>query len=235
MKKSALVVLSGGQDSVTCLGWALATFNDVYAISFDYGQRHKVELEGAAEICRDYDVPHTLVDISTLGKMVTTNLVGDGDVNQPHPHDASLPSSFVPARNATFLTFAFAHAQELGVTNIVAGMCETDYSGYPDCRENFIVRLQDALNVGYNGKIVIHTPLMHLNKAQTFALAHHVGFLEVVLSQSHTCYNGDHKTRHVWGYGCDKCPACDLRAKGYEEWQLHDYDKFDMDPNNFCR
>jgi len=159
--------------------------------------------------------------------MVTTNLVGDGDVNEPHAHDASLPSSFVPVRNATFLTFAFAHAQELGVTDIVAGMCQTDYSGYPDCRQEFVTRLNDTLNVGYNGKITIHTPLMNLDKAQTFALAEYAGFLDTVLRESHTCYNGDHETWNDWGYGCSKCPACKLRASGWQRFMEGDYEGFD--------
>lgn len=219
--KTALVVLSGGQDSVTCLGYALATFHKVFAISFRYSQRHVVELECAAKVCAKHLVPHLIVDLGTmLSSLVTSALTGDGEVGKPHAYKPGLPSSFVPGRNALFLTLAHAHAQEIGATAIITGVCQTDYSGYPDCRDDFIRQLNLALNAGYETEgLVILTPLMHLTKWQTFALADELGFLDEVLDNSHTCYNGDHSTSHEWGFGCGKCPACELRAKGWSEYK----------------
>jgi 7-cyano-7-deazaguanine synthase len=217
-KIHALVVLSGGQDSVTCLGFALQEFEKVSAISFVYGQRHEVELQCAAHLCQKYHVPHKLVDLSFIGGLVTSALTGKGEVGKPHAYKAGLPSSFVPNRNAFFLTAAHAHAQEIGAGVLITGVCQTDYSGYPDCRNIFIEALQSALNLGYETGIAILTPLMWLTKAQTWELAEQVGFLDEVIKHSHTCYNGDHTTKHDWGYGCGTCPACELRKKGYEEF-----------------
>jgi 7-cyano-7-deazaguanine synthase len=219
-KKTALVVLSGGQDSITCLGWALTKFRDVRAISFDYGQRHGIELECARKVCEDFGVPLATIDIKALGAMVTTNLVGEGDVGEAHSHNADLPASFVPCRNATMLTLAHAYAQEIGAQVLVTGVCQTDYSGYPDCRDAFIRKLEDTLNTGYLTSIRIMTPLMHKTKAETFALAEEVGFLDVVIEESHTCYLGDRDHKHDWGYGCGECPACVLRAKGWAEYNI---------------
>jgi 7-cyano-7-deazaguanine synthase len=217
--KLALVVLSGGQDSVTCLGWALATYERVSAISFHYNQRHEVELGCAALLCQKYKVPHKLVEMGTLlTSLVTSALTGVGEVGLPHAYKPGLPSSFVPGRNALFLTLAHAHAQEIKADLIITGVCETDYSGYPDCREVFVSALGVALNIGYETKIPIVTPLMHLNKAETFALAEHFGFLQEVIENSHTCYKGDHSTKHEWGYGCGECPACVLRKAGYDQF-----------------
>lgn len=219
-KRNALVVLSGGQDSVTCLGWAIATYNDVYAISFDYGQRHKVELECASKVCDAFNIPHQIMDMKALGELVTTNLVGDGDVGAAHPHNKDLPASYVPCRNALMLTMAHGYAQEVGATHLVTGVCQTDYSGYPDCREEFVVQLQEALNTGYLTSIRIMTPLMHKTKAETWQLADQVGFLDVVTQMSHTCYLGDRDHKYDWGYGCGECPACVLRAKGWAEYNI---------------
>lgn len=220
MNKKALVVLSGGQDSVTCLGYALKMFESVAAISFRYNQRHAVELDSAVLLCAKYGVPHKMVDMGQLvSDLVTSALTGVGEVGQPHAYKPGLPSSFVPGRNALFLTLAHAHAQEIKADALITGVCQTDYSGYPDCRDGFIRALDHALNVGYESKIQILTPLMHLTKAQTFGLAEEVGFLKEVLENSHTCYNGDHTTRHEWGYGCGTCPACELRAKGWAEYK----------------
>lgn len=220
-KIKTLVVLSGGQDSVTCLGFALARYEEVHAISFVYNQRHAVEIECAARLCAKYKVPHRIVQMGDLvSSLVTSALTGAGEVGKPHAHKAGLPSSFVPGRNALFLTLAHAYAQEIGAVNIITGVCETDYSGYPDCRQGFIRALNQALNIGYETpQIVICTPLMHLDKADTFRLAEEVGFLDEVLENSHTCYNGDHSTRHEWGYGCGDCPACQLRAAGWYEYK----------------
>lgn len=216
----ALVVLSGGQDSVTCLGWALACYKEVIAISFAYNQKHLVELQCATKVCEKYKVNHRIVNLGQLvTNLVTSALTGPGEVGVPHPYKPGLPSSFVPGRNALFLVLAHAYAQEQRADVIVAGVCETDYSGYPDCRENFVSQLGGALNTGYQAHIQIVTPLMHLNKAQTFELTDEIGFLDEVLENSHTCYNGDHEHRHEWGYGCGTCPACELREKGFQEFK----------------
>jgi len=218
MSKIAVVVLSGGQDSVTCLGVALKGFEKVYAIGFRYGQKHAVELAQAEVICAKHNVPFVIHEIPSLSLLADSALTTAGDVNQLHHRDTSLPASFVPNRNALFLTIAHAFAQKVGADTIVTGVCQTDYSGYPDCRQLFIESLEEALNVGYNTSIRIETPLMYLNKAETFLLAEHAGFMEDVLELSHTCYNGDRTHRHDWGYGCGECPACKLRAVGYKSY-----------------
>lgn len=230
-KAHALVVLSGGQDSVTCLGLALATFATVSAISFRYNQRHAVELESAAYLCKKYNVDHKVVDLGTVvSQLVSSALTSSHNsggrgalaetrVGQPHPYKPGLPSSFVPGRNALFLTLAHAHAQEIKADLLITGVCQTDYSGYPDCRDEFIRSLERSLNLGYETEISIVTPLMFLTKAETFALADKVGFLHEVIEHSHTCYNGVHDKLHDWGYGCGECPACELRKKGWEEFK----------------
>lgn len=215
----ALVVLSGGQDSVTCLGYALKKFTAVEAISFIYGQKHVIELECAKRVCAKHNVPHKIVDLSFIGQVVTSALTSNGDVSKAHAYKPGLPASFVPNRNALFLTVAHAHAQEIKADAIVTGVCQTDYSGYPDCRDEFIHALAVALNIGYQTNIAIETPLMWLNKAETFEMAEACGFLEDVLENSHTCYNGDHTTRNEWGYGCGNCPACELRKRGFEQYK----------------
>ena len=214
----AVVVLSGGQDSVTCLGVALSKHQRVVAVSFAYGQKHVTELHQAAAICDKLGIMHSLIDLRFFAQMVTSALTSNGDVNAEHPNKPGLPASFVPNRNALFLTLAHAVAQEVGAKTIYTGVCQTDYSGYPDCRADFIVMLEQALNLGYQTDIRIETPLMYLTKAETFELADQVGILPVVIEDSHTCYNGDREHRHEWGFGCGKCPACELRAKGYHEF-----------------
>lgn len=217
--KTAVVVLSGGQDSVTCLGLAIKEYDKVHAIAFDYGQKHAIELTQARLICKMLHVPITFMAIPSLAQLGDSALVkADGDVNQPHPFNKDLPASFVPNRNALFLTTAHAFAQHVGAATIITGVCETDYSGYPDCRQIFIEHLQATLNIGYLTNINIRTPLMSLNKAQTFKLAEEVGILDIVIEHSHTCYNGDRTKTHIWGSGCGKCPACELRAEGYYKY-----------------
>lgn len=223
---TAVVVLSGGQDSVTCLGLALDMYERVYAIAFKYGQKHSVELEQARSICFKHGVEFSLHEIPSLSLLGDSALTTGGDVSQKHHRDSSLPASFVPNRNALFLTIAHAYAQKVGAEVVITGVCQTDYSGYPDCREVFVNMLEDTLNVGYNTNIEIATPLMHLDKAQTFALAQRHNFLNVVIGESHTCYNGKRDTLHMWGYGCGECPACELRAKGYEKFVNGEYDEF---------
>ncbi len=216
--KTAVVVLSGGQDSVTCLGVAMSAGYHVHCISFEYGQKHMVELECARKICDKFGVSLRIVDLTFLSKLVTSALTSDGDVNQQHEYKTDLPASFVPNRNALFLTVAHAYAQEVGADVIYTGVCQTDYSGYPDCRDEFIHALQYTLNRGYQTDIVIMTPLMFKTKAETFALAETCGMLGVVIEDTHTCYNGVRDTLHAWGYGCGECGACKLRAKGWEEF-----------------
>lgn len=216
----ALVVLSGGQDSITCLGWALKNFASVRAVSFLYGQRHAVEIECAKAVCAERHIPHTIINLNTvLTENVASALTSQNfAVSEPHPQMRGVPASFVPGRNALFLALAHTVAQSVGIKHVVVGMCQTDYSGYPDCRDGFIKAFEAAMNIGYQQDIQIHRPLMWLSKASTFRLADEVGFLQTVLHKSHTCYEGDHTTWNEWGYGCGKCPACKLRAEGYAKF-----------------
>ncbi|MEK6793595.1 MAG: 7-cyano-7-deazaguanine synthase QueC [Spirochaetota bacterium] len=213
----ALVVFSGGQDSTTCLGWAKNRAEKVDAITFSYGQRHAVELTAAKDIAALMNVPLKVVIIDFLSSLVTSALLSDGDIAAKHPDDASLPASFVPNRNALFLTLAHAYAQTIHADTIVAGMCETDYSGYPDCRREFIDAMERSLSLGSNKQIPIVTPLMYLTKAETFKRAETEGVLDIVIAKSHTCYEGD-RSMHDWGYGCGQCPACVLRKNGFDEF-----------------
>jgi 7-cyano-7-deazaguanine synthase len=226
---SALVLFSGGQDSSTCLAWALGRFERVETVGFDYRQRHRVELTCRRTI-RDrlraafpawsarLGDDHTL-DLATLGALSETALTRAAEIT----FDADgLPSTFVPGRNLVFLTFAAALAYRRGIRHIVAGMCETDYSGYPDCRDDTIKALQVALNLGMQRRFVLHTPLMWIDKAATFKLAQDLGgpaLLELIIEETHTCYIGDRTHRHDWGYGCGTCPACELRAAGYRRFR----------------
>jgi 7-cyano-7-deazaguanine synthase len=216
--KKAVVIFSGGQDSTTCLYWALRLFgeNNVEAITFNYGQKHSIELECAKEICKLTKVKQTIVDISFLDALVESALTSNGDVNVIN--DKGLPASFVPNRNQLFITLAHAYAQKIGATTLVTGVCQTDYSGYPDCRIEFIDAIKFASNLGSQSAIKIETPLMYLNKAQTWDLARSLDCIYEVVNFSHTCYNGDREHEHEWGYGCDNCPACELRKNGYQNY-----------------
>jgi len=218
MNKKAVVIFSGGQDSTTCLGWAMKNFEEVVAISFHYGQKHSIEMEQAKEICKKHNIEHTIIEADFFGNLVESALTHNGNVNEKHPKNNNLPASFVPNRNAFFITLAHAYAQKIGASNLVTGVCQTDFSGYPDCRRVFINAIEVALNMGSDTDIIIHTPLMYLTKAETFKLAKEVNILEDVINLSHTCYNGDREHNHDWGYGCGECPACKLREKGYEEY-----------------
>jgi 7-cyano-7-deazaguanine synthase len=215
----AVVVLSGGQDSMTCLALAQSRHDEVIAVSYLYGQKHRTELAQATLVADRLNVPHIVLDLSFFGNLVTSALVDDaGDTTKPHAYKPGLPASFVPNRNALFLTIAHALAQESEAKYIYTGVCETDYSGYPDCRAVFITALQDTLNIGYQTSIEIITPMMHIDKAATFALAEDLGVLDMILEDSHTCYNGDRTIRHAWGYGCGKCPACTIREAGWNKF-----------------
>lgn len=221
----ALVLFSGGQDSATCLAWALDRFPRVETLGFDYGQRHRIELDGRAALragmsalnpawARRLGPDHTL-DLAALGAVSDTALTRDTEIAMTAD---GLPNTFVPGRNLVFLTFAAALAYRRGLRHIVGGMCETDYSGYPDCRDDTIKALQVALNLGMARRFVLHTPLMWIDKAATWRLAEDLGgrpLVDLVVEASHTCYLGQRGARHDWGYGCGTCPACALRAKGY--------------------
>jgi 7-cyano-7-deazaguanine synthase len=216
----AIVLFSGGQDSTTILGMALANGYEVLALGFDYGQRHLVELLQAKKIAAKLNVPYEILNLRALGSMVSSALTNETDaVADPHSRMTGVPNSFVPNRNALLLTFAHAYAQEKGADTVIGGMCQTDYSGYPDCRQQFIVALENALNIGYQTNIHFATPLMYLNKAETFAAAKEAGVLDEVLTMSHTCYEGDRQLSHEWGAGCGECPACKLRANGWEQYK----------------
>jgi 7-cyano-7-deazaguanine synthase len=219
--KPAVVVLSGGQDSATCLALARETHPLVYAISFDYGQRHAVELSCASRLCAKWHVRHTIVEVNQLRTLVSSALLDRSlNVGDRHERLKELPASFVPARNALMLTLAHAYAAEVDAGVIYTGVCQTDYSGYPDCREKFINLLEQALNTGYDANIRIVTPMMHIDKAATFAMAARLGVLDEIVTLTHTCYNGVHDDAHFhpWGYGCGMCPACDIRAKGWTKF-----------------
>ncbi len=227
--EAALVLFSGGQDSTTCLAWALERFGHVETIGFDYGQRHKIELECRLKI-RDEIEAHFpnwngrlgedhIVDLGVLGSISETALTRDVEIQML---ESKLPSTFVPGRNILFLTFAACVAYRRGLKHIVGGMCETDYSGYPDCRDDTVKSLQTALNLGMDSRFVLHTPLMWIDKAETWRLAERLGGVELVdliIEHTHTCYHGDRVHRHRWGYGCGMCPACRLRADGFSRYQ----------------
>jgi len=217
--ESALVLASGGMDSTVSLYWALRRFKQVDVISFDYNQKHKIELDVIKNICLDLSLSHKIVDLSFIKDILISNLfIGKDDVNEKHKLDANLPSSFVPYRNMLFLTVAAGYASTIGAQNLVIGVCETDYSGYADCWDVFIKACQVALNLStdFEGKnLEIHTPLMRLTKSDEFRLAEELGCLDVVLLKTMTCYNGV-ETMRPYGKGCGACPACILRKNGYD-------------------
>jgi 7-cyano-7-deazaguanine synthase len=213
---AALVLFSGGQDSTTCLYWALNRYVRVEAIGFQYGQKHHVELEQAALIAKKAGVPFSVCDIrGTLGGSALTE--HGKDISGTHERNAELPASFVPGRNALFLTLAASRAYNRGVQDLVGGMCQTDYSGYPDCRRVFIDAMETSLALAMAVDFRIHTPLMYLTKAETWKLANELGVLDIVREMTHTDYNGDRSTLNEWGYGKLDNPASVLRARGYQE------------------
>jgi len=226
--ESALVLFSGGQDSTVCLAWALERFSRVETIGFDYGQRHAVELSvrpkireriaaldagWAGRLGEDH-----LVRIEALAAISETALTRDTAIAIA---DSGLPTTFVPGRNLIFFSFAGALAYRRGAKHLVAGMCETDYSGYPDCRDDTVKAMQLALNLGMERRFVLHTPLMWIDKTGTFALAQELGgdaLVDLLVEETHSCYRGERTRRHVWGFGCGECPACKLRADGFARW-----------------
>jgi len=228
MHTKALVLFSGGQDSTTCLAWALERYEHVETIGFDYGQRHRIELECRLNILQEVrnrfpnwakrlGEDHVL-DLKLLGQISDTAMTAEKTIEF---EKNGLPNTFVPGRNLLFLTFAATIAYRRGLTVLVGGMCETDYSGYPDCRDNTLKATQVALSLGMDAPVIIETPLMWLNKAQTWRLAEDLGnrdFVSLIQEESHTCYLGTRQQKHEWGYGCGTCPACELRKTGYEQY-----------------
>ena len=226
--RRALVLFSGGQDSTTCLAWALDRYAHVETIGFDYGQRHDVELECRLHVrsalhlqfprwARKLGDDH-LLDLTLLGQISDTAMTDERAIEMTAN---GLPNTFVPGRNLLFFNFAAAVAYRRGLSVLVGGMCETDFSGYPDCRDNTLRALQVATSLGLDTPMTFDTPLMWLDKSQTWALAEQLGgepMIDLVVEHTHTCYLGDRTHRHEWGYGCGLCPACDLRRKGYERW-----------------
>ena len=211
---AAVVLLSGGQDSTTCLAWALKRFARVRSLAIDYGQRHRIELQAASEVARRAGVAHATIPCDSFRALGGNALTGDEEVRAGVRDEDSLPNTFVPGRNLIFLALAGAFAYQHGCANIVTGVCETDYSGYPDCREETMRAMQEALHRGMDAPFVVHTPLMRLTKADTVRLARDLGALPL-LAWSHTCYNGSVPP-------CGTCPACQLRAKGFIEAGIAD-------------
>jgi 7-cyano-7-deazaguanine synthase len=227
--RSALVLFSAGQDSATCLAWALEHYAQVETIGFDYGQRHAVELRqrprvlaAVRSLARGWDEKlggDIVVDLTGFGSLADSALTAERAIAMA---ESGLPTTFVPGRNLMFLAAAAAHAYRRGIEVLVGGMCETDYSGYPDCRRATLDAMEEALELGLDRPIRIETPLMQLSKADTWALAHDIGgskLVELIREETHTCYLGERTQRHEWGYGCGTCPACGLRAKGWSEWR----------------
>ena len=225
MHDTALVLFSGGQDSTTCLAYALSKYTRVETVAFDYGQRHRVELDARLQVIKALraqfpqwaarlGVDH-LLDAGVLGVVSETALTRDTAIAM---QANGLPNTFVPGRNLLFMTLAAALAYRRGLQVLVTGVCETDYSGYPDCRDDTMKAMQVALSLGMDTRFLIETPLMWIDKAATWQMAHRLGgqaLVDVIVEHSHTCYLGDRSQRHDWGYGCGQCPACELRAKGF--------------------
>lgn len=228
-KGSALVLFSGGQDSTVCLVWALQRYERVETIGFDYGQRHSKELAQRATIrsrligldsgygrILDRD---SVLDLPALRRVSDTALTRDSEITYA---ETGLPTTFVPGRNILFLTYAAALAYRRGISTLIGGMCETDFSGYPDCRNATLQSLAHTLSLGLDRQITIETPLMFVDKAATWAMSYELGgdaLVQLIVEHTHTCYLGDRTHRHDWGYGCGTCPACELRAKGWQQWQ----------------
>lgn len=226
MNRRALVLFSGGQDSTTCLAWALDRYDYVETIGFDYGQRHAVELECRTRVIAqlrsqfpkwgDRLGSDHMLNLSVLGEISDTALTSERAIAF---NKNGLPNTFVPGRNLLFFTFAATVAYRRGLQVLVGGMCETDYSGYPDCRDNTLKALQVAMSLGMESPMIVETPLMWIDKQETWMMAEELGgeeLVDLVRHETHTCYQGDRVTLHAWGYGCGDCPACDLRGKGHD-------------------
>ncbi|MDR3454038.1 MAG: 7-cyano-7-deazaguanine synthase QueC [Rhodoferax sp.] len=229
LPNKALVLFSGGQDSTTCLAWALDRYAHVETVGFDYGQRHRIELDARLHVLAALRTQYPqwsgrlgedhVLSLDILGQISDTSLTKDIEFELT---ESGLPNTFVPGRNLLFLTLAAALGYRRNLDVVVGGMCETDFSGYPDCRDDAVKAQQIAVSLGMGRRFTFETPLMWLDKAQTWALAHELGgqaLIDIVLNESHTCYQGVRDTLHAWGYGCGTCPACELRKNGYARWQ----------------
>ncbi len=234
-KTKALLLFSGGQDSATCLAWALSRYEHVETIGFEYEQRHSIEMQCRLEVLAQMRSQFPkwasrlgkdhILDLSVLGKISNTSLTRDIDI---HDDEAGMPNTFVPGRNLIFLNFAAALGYRRDIYNLVAGMCEADFSGYPDCRKDTLDATMKALSLGMDTEFTLHTPLMHVSKAGAWARAHDLGganLVGLINEHSHTCYKGVRGERHDWGYGCADCPACELRAKGWRNYKLGTFNR----------
>jgi len=228
MQRNALVLFSGGQDSTTCLAWALGRYERVETVGFDYRQRHRPELDARKRVLERFPRLFAdwasrlgedhLLDLGLLGEISETALTREMEFKVTQ---SKLPNTFVPGRNLVFLTVAAAVAYRRGIDVLVGGMCETDFSGYPDCRDDTIKATQVALSLGMDRRFCIETPLMWIDKAHTWRLAKNLGgeaLVQLIIDETHTCYLGERGARHAWGHGCGRCPACALRKRGYEAW-----------------
>lgn len=226
---ASLVLFSGGQDSTVCLAYALSKYDRVETIGFDYGQRHKIELECRKQILKEIQLVSPnwqgklgedhLISLTSLSTLSDTALTRDVEIVMT---DAGLPNTFVPGRNVLFFTYAAALAYRRGIGHLIGGMCETDYSGYPDCRHETLQSVEKTLALATEKNFKIITPLMWMNKGETWAFAHELGgdtLIQLIIDETHSCYLGERSTKHDWGYGCGTCPACVLREKGYRAWQ----------------
>ena len=227
--QTAMVLFSGGQDSTVCLAWALKRFQHVETVGFNYGQRHIIEMDCRQSVIHELKQnfpewaarlgPDHVIDMDALGKVSATSLTRDVEIKMG---DNGLPTTFVPGRNILFLTFAAALSYRRGAKHLVTGVCETDYSGYPDCRDDTIKALQVTLNLAMEERFVLHTPLMWIDKQQTWQMAQQLGgtiFVDLIIEKTHSCYLGNREKRHHWGYGCGTCPACELRRNGFDGYK----------------
>ena len=234
-RSKALIMFSGGQDSATCLAWALDKFDYVETVGFNYEQRHSIEMECRQNVLTNMPAAFPdwagklgddhIIDLSALGAMSDTSLTRDVEISLSAE---GLPNTFVPGRNLIFLNFAAALGYRRGLTTLIGGMCEADFSGYPDCRIETLNAQMKAISLGMDRTFTLETPLMHLSKAQAWALAHEFGgqgLIDLILEDTHSCYKGEREVRHDWGYGCGTCPACDLRAKGWAEYNRKSYNR----------
>lgn len=241
MSETAIVLFSGGQDSATCLAWALERFSKVETLGFDYGQTHSIELEVRKSFLSSFRTAFPLwaerlgedhfVDLGLLGALSDTALTSEGEIQMT---EAGLPNTFVPGRNLLFLTVAAAIGYRRNAKHLIGGMCETDYSGYPDCRDDTLKSLQVTLGLGMDKRYVIHTPLMWIDKSETWALAERLGgekLVEMIRRDTHTCYRGDRSELHDWGFGCGTCPACELRETGWTAFKKTQTDSKKMRSN----
>jgi 7-cyano-7-deazaguanine synthase len=228
MNKKALVLFSGGQDSTVCLAWALSKFDQVETIGFDYGQRHRIELECRLTVLDRFREKFPewagklgedrVIDLSWLGQISDCALTEEREIELS---ENGLPNTFVPGRNLVFFLISSAVAYRRGLSTLVGGMCQTDFSGYPDCREDTLKALQVATNLGMASSFRFETPLMWIDKTETFQLGEQLGgekLLEIIVRDTHTCYTGDRTHEHEWGFGCGECPACDLRKRGWNNY-----------------